>query len=115
MTDVAMHMYGITYRDDDGVTEVVDAHRVEGWTNDYAVFSHPTALDIPTLIIPRDRVKQVRMLMDGSGEVIIPSADEFESRSVFEEAESVLRNIDASLQERIEAANNLRDYFESSS
>lgn len=45
----------------------VTAHRVEGWSEDYAFFGHPTFLDEVTLLIPRSQVDRVELAYDKFG------------------------------------------------
>lgn len=65
-----MDQYRINYRENVDVpadAQVVRAHRVEGWSEDYAFFSHPTDMDRVTLLVPRSIVKDVTMDYDEEG------------------------------------------------
>lgn len=59
-----MNQYLVVFRSEEEVgfdAIAVSAHRVEGWTNDYAFFGHPQFLDEITRIYPRNIVRSVEM------------------------------------------------------
>lgn len=73
MSDQDMAQYLVHYRPDAGMdcnARVVTAHRVEGWSEDYAFFGHPKNLEEVTKLIPRDLVSYVEMTYDQFGESV---------------------------------------------
>lgn len=62
--------YMIRFRPDaDTQTDamMIQAHRVEGWDNDYAFYGHHTKLDEVTRLVPREIVRDVKMEFDSDG------------------------------------------------
>jgi len=69
-----MHQYLVVYRSE-VAEEYADArsfkaHRVEGWSEDYAFFGHTTRMDVVTRLIPRRIVREVSMVYDDRGDPV---------------------------------------------
>ena len=62
MKENEMDSWRVSYRPDSGIeyATYIPARRVEGWTEDYAFFAHPTSLGIATTLIPRAIVLEVQ-------------------------------------------------------
>lgn len=65
-----MNQYLVHYRHDSGEdcdARIVKAHRVEGWSEDYAFFGHFKVMDEVTELIPRCLVSRVELMYDKYG------------------------------------------------
>ena len=70
-----MNTYMVAFKpnaDTDAAEEIITAHRMEGWQQDYAFFGHPSAEGVLTELIPRDLVLRVFMLKLGGDEKLLP-------------------------------------------
>lgn len=65
-----MNKYLVYYRDPKAMgmyLSNINAHRVEGWSSDYAFFGHREFPGTVTRLIPRELVREVEMSYDASG------------------------------------------------
>lgn len=80
-----MNEYLVVFRDGANEIKAIHeyAHRVEGWSNDYAFFGHPTALGEVTVIYPREIIQRVQMVHRGADEkeLLHLQGEELETRN----------------------------------